>query len=194
MVMAVLTDLLTPGLQVVLVGYNPGRFSMERGHHFAGPGNYLWPLLFEAGLTGRRLTWEEDSELLFWGIGLTNLVERMTPGSADLEPDELQAGGRILREKIARFRPRVVCLLGKDIYRWYRGASVREEVRWGLQSHSVVPGVRDYVAPNPSRRSTIPYGVRLRYMMELKGLLTHALEPGPAAGSDPGKLGEGGEG
>jgi mismatch-specific thymine-DNA glycosylase len=168
-------DLLAEGLDVVFVGYNPGRYSAARGHHFAGPGNYFWALLYDAGLTGRRLDWSEDGELPFWRIGVTNLVDRMTPGSGDLSATELSDGGRRLREKIARWRPRVVCLLGKDIYRAYAGEAAPPHVDWGLRPDMVVDGVLDYVAPNPSRRSTLPYGMRLRYFTELKGILEYGL-------------------
>jgi 5-formyltetrahydrofolate cyclo-ligase/TDG/mug DNA glycosylase family protein len=38
-----------------------------------------------------------------------------------------------------------------------------------------VDGMWDFVAPNPSRRSTIAYDLRLRYFRELKGLIRWGL-------------------
>ncbi|HEY8394890.1 MAG TPA: 5-formyltetrahydrofolate cyclo-ligase, partial [Thermaerobacter sp.] len=52
-------DVLVPGLAAVFVGLNPGRASAARGHHFAGPNNHFWRLLYEAGLTPRLLRPEE---------------------------------------------------------------------------------------------------------------------------------------
>lgn len=171
-------DILTEGLTVLFVGYNPGRYTEQRGHHFAGPGNYFWPLLYESGLTERRLSCEDDGELLFWGVGITNIVSRMTPSSGDLSAEELRNGGRLLVEKVRRFRPRVVCCLGKEVYRHYADKPSGARVDWGLQPIPVVEDVLDYVAPNPSRRSTVPYGVRLTLMVRLKGLVTYGLGSG----------------
>lgn len=168
-------DVLSEGLRLIFVGYNPGRHSEDVGHHFAGPQNLFWPLIFEAGLVPRRLRAEEDRDVLLYGIGITNLVERMTPSSADLTPAEKAAGGRRLREKLSQLQPWVACFLGKDIYRAYADVQSSRPILWGLQEAAVVPGVRDYVAPNPSPRSTIPYGVRLKLMRELEGLLTYGL-------------------
>ncbi len=168
--MGALPDIVAPGLLVLLVGYNPGRHSWEQGHHFAGPGSDFWPLLYESGLTGRRLTWREDHELLWWRLGVANLVDRMTPSSQDLSSEEKREGGWRLRQKVWQLRPRVVCCLGKDVYRAYAMRGARDPVAWGLQPHSVVEGVWDVAAPNPSRRSTVPYAARLAAMRRVAAL------------------------
>jgi mismatch-specific thymine-DNA glycosylase len=170
-----LQDILTDGLRVVFVGYNPGRYSAERGHHFAGPGNRFWALLYESGLTGRRLDWAEDGELPFWGIGIANLVERPTPGAAELTPEELRAGAARLRGRLERYRPRVVCCLGKEVYRYFATVPHAFPLTWGYQATTTVVGARDFIAPNPSGRSTVPYGVRLRVFRELAGYLRYGI-------------------
>jgi mismatch-specific thymine-DNA glycosylase len=169
-----LRDILVPGLLVLLVGYNPGRYSWERGHHFAGPGNDFWPLLYESGLTGRRLTWQDDHELPVWGLGVCNLVDRMTPSSQDLSREEQREGGWRLRQKVWQLRPRVVCCLGKDVYRGYALRRPRDPVAWGRQPHGIVEGVWDVVAPNPSRRSTVPYATRLAVLHQVAELVRTA--------------------
>lgn len=155
-------DVLAPGLEVVFVGLNPGRASATAGHHFAGPNNLFWRLLHEAGFVPRVLRPEEDRLLLRWGVGVTNVVPRATRGEADLGWDELAAGGAALRAKMARYRPRLVVLLGKQVYRAYAGLARTARVDWGLQPRESVAGVREFVAPNPSSRSTVPYAERLR--------------------------------
>eukprot|EP01062_Namystynia_karyoxenos_P007017 TRINITY_DN12465_c0_g1_i1.p4 TRINITY_DN12465_c0_g1~~TRINITY_DN12465_c0_g1_i1.p4 ORF type:complete len:126 (+),score=11.48 TRINITY_DN12465_c0_g1_i1:77-454(+) len=40
-----LEDITRPGLDLLIVGYNPGVASAARGHHFAGDGNHMWPCL-----------------------------------------------------------------------------------------------------------------------------------------------------
>jgi mismatch-specific thymine-DNA glycosylase len=170
-------DVLAEGVSLIFVGYNPGRASEATGHHFAGPGNYFWPLLYEAGLTPRRLRPADDRDLLLYGIGITNVVDRPTPGTADLSAEELWAGAVRLRQKIQQLRPRVLCLLGKDVYRAYAQIPRHQPVAWGLAPTRTVPGVLEFVAPNPSRRATMPYGERLRWMRELAGLCRYG--PGP---------------
>jgi mismatch-specific thymine-DNA glycosylase len=165
-----LPDILNDNLWVLFVGYNPGRFSIQRGHHFAGPENDFWPLLFESGLTGRRLGYRDDRELLVWNLGVTNVVDRMTPSSQDLRREELVEGGYRLRQKVWQLRPRVVCCLGKDVYRAYADRRARDAVAWGPTPHPVVEGVLDVVAPNPSRRSTVPYATRLAVMHRVAAL------------------------
>ncbi len=154
--------------RVLFVGYNPGRKSAAAGHHFAGPNNHFWRLLHESGFTERLFPPEEDALLPAYGLGLTNIVARMTPSSSDLSWAEMLAGGGALRDKVDRCRPQVVCLLGKDVYRAYAGLSRTRPVAWGFQAKPQVPGTRDFVMPNPSSRSTVPYQQRLALFRELQ--------------------------
>lgn len=164
-------DLIAPGLDILFVGLNPGRASAGKGHHFAGPGNHFWRLLYEAGLTPVQLRPEEERLLLEHGLGITNVVSRPSRGEADLTWSELVAGGAALRERVGRFRPRVVALLGKNVYRAYAGLRRSDEVAWGLQPRETVEGVKEFAAPNPSSRSTLPYSKRLECFRALRALL-----------------------
>ncbi|HHT27180.1 MAG TPA: mismatch-specific DNA-glycosylase [Firmicutes bacterium] len=165
-----LPDILAPGLDIVFVGYNPGRWSARQGHHFAGPGNHFWALLAEAGITPQRLTPADDAALLRYGLGVTNIVARPSPGSGDLSYDELLQGGALLVEKLKPLKPRIVCLLGKDVYRGYAGLPKTRAVSWGAAESARIPGCVDFTAPNPSPRSTIPRAQRLEIMRQLQAL------------------------
>jgi len=164
-------DVVMSGLDILFVGYNPSLASAARGHHFAGPGNLFWALLADAGLTSHRLTPEQDRDLLLWKLGIINLVDRPTATAAELQSPEIEAGAQRLKLRLTRLKPRIACFLGKDIFRAVAGRRPAERIDWGLQQPSWIPSVMLYVAPNPSRRSTIPYGLRLRYFRELKNLL-----------------------
>lgn len=163
-------DLLAPGLDVVFVGLNPGRASAGAGRHFAGPGNHFWRLLHASGLTPRQLAPAEDHQLLQLGIGITNAVDRPSRGEQDLAWDEFTAGGARLREKVDRFRPRLLAVLGKQGYRAYAGLARSADVQWGLQPRATVPGVPEFLAANPSARGTLPFDVRLAQFQTIREL------------------------
>src|SRR4051794_30269327 len=156
-----LTDRIEPGVRVFLVGINPGVMSATTGHHFAGPTNRFWRLLFESGIVPRPVTHVDDVRLPAWGIGMTNLIARPSPGIDVLKPAEYIEGWKILEQKIERFRPRIVAFVGVTMYRalWKviaqppsasgakgSGAPV---VKPGFQ-HATVHGARVFVLPNPS--------------------------------------------
>jgi len=168
-----LPDYLRPGLRLILVGINPGLRSAEVGHHFAGPNNRFWQLLHDSGLTPRRLTYEEDAELLDLGIGLTNIAARPTRSSSDLRDDDFGRGRGSLARKIARFRPAYVGFVGLTAYREFR--ATRGQVRCGFQENPIA-GAEVFVLPNPSGRNAhYSYSEMLRSWQELaRSVTSHA--------------------
>jgi double-stranded uracil-DNA glycosylase len=112
-----LRDRIKPGVRVLFVGINPGIRSSQTGHHFAGPSNRFWKLLFESGLTAERITFEDDDRLPEFGYGITNIVPRPTPGIDTILPLEYVAGRLALRRKILRFKPSIVAMVGVTVYR-----------------------------------------------------------------------------
>jgi double-stranded uracil-DNA glycosylase len=141
-----LPDVIAPGLDVLFCGINPSLLSAERGHHFARPGNRFWPALHLAGLTPRRLTPDEDRELLTYGLGVTNVVARPTRTAAELTRAELRAGAGELADLVAAYRPAVLAVLG--ITAW-RQAFDRPRAVLGRQPERI-GGAQTWVAPNPS--------------------------------------------
>jgi TDG/mug DNA glycosylase family protein len=141
-----LPDVIAPDLDVLFCGINPSLVSAARGHHFARPGNRFWPALHLAGLTPRRLTPDEDRELPRYGLGVTNIVARPTRAAAELDRTELRAGAGALAELVARYRPRVLAVLG--ITAW-RVAFDRPRAAIGRQPDRV-GGAETWVVPNPS--------------------------------------------
>ena len=112
-----LPDYLRPGLRILFVGINPGLKSAATGHHFAGPSNRFWKLLYESGLIDIALTYQEDFRLPEWGLGLTNIITRTSAGIDTLEPSEYRAGLHALEEKIIQYQPCTIALLGVTIFR-----------------------------------------------------------------------------
>ena len=141
-----LPDVIAPGLDIMFCGINPSLMSAARGHHFARPGNRFWPALHLAGLTPRRLTPDEDRELLRYGLGVTNVVARPTRTAAELSAAELREGAAALADLVSRYRPRVVAVLGVTAWRVAFG---RPKAVLGRQRERV-GGAETWVAPNPS--------------------------------------------
>lgn len=167
-----LPDYLDYHMKILFVGYNPGERSADLGHHYAGRGNQFWRLLCDAGFTDRLYRPEEDSRLLAEGYGLTNLVGRPSKSSADLSPGEMREGAVDLRKKVERYRPGLVCFLGKDVYRKYAGLKSTEKIDYGPVPTTGGPeGVKGFLAPNPSARSTIPYAEKLSLFQALKEMV-----------------------
>jgi TDG/mug DNA glycosylase family protein len=135
-----------PGLKVLFAGINPGLYTAAVGHHFARPGNRFWPALHQAGFTDRLLSPFEERQLLEAGYGITNLVNRATAAADELSPAELAGGGRALEEKVRRFRPRIVAVLGISAY---RSAFGRPKAKLGRQPEGLA-GADLWVLPNPS--------------------------------------------
>lgn len=110
-------DVWDPRVRLLLVGINPGRASARRNRHFAGPGNRFWPALAAAGLVEPGIGPDQQHRLPACGVGITNLVERPSATAAEITRDELRAGGRRLLEKVERWRPQAVVVLGVTAYR-----------------------------------------------------------------------------
>lgn len=152
-----LADQIGAQLHVLFVGINPGLRSAEVGHHFAGPTNRFWRLLFESGLVSERMTFASDHRLPEWGFGLTNIVARPTRGSSELTPREYKDGAHVLLEKIVARCPAIVAPIGVSVWRALAHAiegphAARQPVTLGLQ-RSILEGARVYVLPNPSGRN-----------------------------------------
>lgn len=139
-------DLIAPGLKVLFCGINPGLYSAAVGHNFARPGNRFWPTLYAAGFTPRRLRPEEEGELLKWGYGITNFVERATAGAAELKPAEIIAGGKRVEKKVLKYEPAFVAFVGITSY---RTAFRRPKAQMGLQPETIGK-TKLWVLPNPS--------------------------------------------
>jgi TDG/mug DNA glycosylase family protein len=139
-------DSIAPNLRVLFCGINPSVYSAVVRHHFARPGNRFWPTLYKAGFTQRLLRPDEEQELLTYGYGITNIVERASVAAAELTADELAVGGRQLQAKVDRYRPQVLAILGISAYRL---AFDRPRAVLGQQPETIGTA-QLYILPNPS--------------------------------------------
>jgi TDG/mug DNA glycosylase family protein len=149
---ASIPDLVGPGIRLLFVGINPGLWTAATRTPFAHPGNRFYPALVEAGILTRMPAFArgfddaDRAELLAAGIGISNLVNRATARADELAPQELRDGARRLAEDVARWRPRVVAIVGITAYRTAFG---RPRAVIGRQPESIA-GAELWVVPNPS--------------------------------------------
>ena len=135
-----LPDTIIPNLLCVFVGLNPGIQTATKGHPYAHPSNLYWRLLHTSGLTpDRRLAPSEYITLPEnYSLGNTNIVSRATKDGSELNKEEMVAGAKVLDEKIRKWKPEAVCLVGKSIWeavwKFKHGRGIRkEEFRYGFQ-------------------------------------------------------------
>jgi TDG/mug DNA glycosylase family protein len=81
-----------------------------------------------------------------YSLGLTNIVSRPSRNGAELSKAEMDAGVAILEEKVRRWRPEVVCVVGKSIWeslwRVRHGRAIKaNEFRYGWQEEGENMGV-----------------------------------------------------
>ena len=152
-----LPDYLAPGLDIVLVGINPGAYSVRAGHYYARPGNRFWNAANQAGLFGEPLGPATDARVLEFGIGLTDVVKRPTPTARDLRAADYRRWAPVLKEKVRRVQPRIVCFQGIGGYRNYlrhgEGLATPPHLRPGRQARALESSVV-FLVPSPSGLNT----------------------------------------
>ncbi|KAI1882157.1 hypothetical protein AGOR_G00247780 [Albula goreensis] len=172
-----LPDILAYNLDMLIIGINPGLLSAYKQRHYPNPGNHFWKCLFLSGITEVQLNHMHDQSLPEkYGIGFTNMVERTTPGSKDLSNQELREGGRILVEKVQKYRPLIAVFNGKCIYEIFNKeifGDKSKKLDFGLQPHKI-PGTETvcYLMPSSSPRcSQFPRAQdKVHFFLKLKEL------------------------
>ena len=79
-------------------------------------------------------------------LGVTNVVAHATAAASELTKDDFIKGGRRLRAKVRRYRPRIVAVLGVGAY---REAFAHPKAVIGEQDEQIGEA-RVWVLPNPS--------------------------------------------
>jgi TDG/mug DNA glycosylase family protein len=147
-----LPDLLRSDVRLLVVGINPGLWTVAAQSHFSRRGNRFYPALFRAGITDHVIDASagfapaDVDHLLDRGIGITNLVARGTARADELTPDELEAGGHRLSQLVVQVKPKVVAVLGITAYRVAFGL---RRATVGRQPDGLGPA-QLWVVPNPS--------------------------------------------
>ena len=152
--MKTLPDHLRPGLDIVFVGLNPGLHSAQVGHYFAAARARFWTAINRSGLLAEPLDAETDASALQQGLGFTDVVKRPSSGASDLRAADFHQWVPVLKEKLERYQPLIVCFHGATAYRGYlkhaEGADERPVL--GPQPRSIGQSAV-FLVPNPSPRN-----------------------------------------
>jgi TDG/mug DNA glycosylase family protein len=155
--------------KVLFVGINPHPGSYRRGVPFSN-NKMFWYLLNRAGLLEeaeedlkddqslRRIY--EDKFLSVYGLNFINLVNRPTVNVTMLKKREEAAGIRRVLSITRKYKPRVVCFIGKIAFSKFYGT---RKCDWGWQTP--IEGVPAYLMHFPIRG---PASVRVKELQELK--------------------------
>lgn len=151
-----LSDYLQPDLDVVFVGINPSLTAAYKGRYYAGPGNHFYKLLHASELVPKFVSFEEDNKLLEYDIGLTNIVDRATRSSADLNAKEIKLGCDIVAEKLKKFKPKLAVFNGKCIYQIFAQQFGKTKFNFGLQNEKIGDTALWVVPSSSARCSNYP--------------------------------------
>lgn len=168
-----LPDYLKMDLDLVFVGINPSLTAAYRGRYYAGPGNHFYKLLHESGLVSRFVSFEEDNQLLEFGIGLTNIVDRATRSSADLSRAEIKEGSITIERKLREFKPKVAVFNGRCIYDVFANKTGKSDFNFGLQPERIAETAIWVVPSSSARCSNFPRMIdKLQFYLSLKKYLS----------------------
>ncbi|KAF8473314.1 uracil-DNA glycosylase-like protein [Kalaharituber pfeilii] len=182
-------DAIDYNLVLLLIGLNPGITTAKVGHAYSNRTNRFWRYLHSGGLTpDRMLASIEDQTLpVKYSLGTTNLVGRPTNDQAELSKKEMDDAVPELEEKIRKWKPEAICVVGKgiwdSIYRARHGQKVGKEFKYGWQGDETLGritgrdgtdaqqeewvGARVFVAPSTSGLVTIDQTVMSGIWKEL---------------------------
>jgi double-stranded uracil-DNA glycosylase len=161
------------GLKIVFVGINPHPGSAQRGIPFSN-NKMFWYLLHDAGLLPEPRELLKDDAYLrnlylnffkkVYHFGLLNIANRATKTANVITRAESVAGAEHVRRDIERYKPLVVCFVGKVTYDRFIGSS---KISYGWQSDIGVSKVYVMHAPHRGLAS-----VRIKELKEINRVAT----------------------
>ena len=128
-------------MRILFVGINPSPGTYVRGIPFSNNKTF-WYLLNRAGLIDEKISDLKDDEKLkqiynkkfnlVYKFGLVNVINRPTPNVSSLRKGEENIGRKKIQEIIKRYKPRVVCFIGKIAYEKF---SHEKKISFGWQNN-----------------------------------------------------------
>lgn len=112
-----LRDIIPEPLLVLFVGLNPSPVSIAAAHYHQGRlGKRFWAMLEAFGILPHPPADAFHDDLLEErGFGITDLAKLPSSRATGLTKEDIELGREVLREKILRLRPRIVCSVYKSV-------------------------------------------------------------------------------
>lgn len=143
------------GLKILFIGMNPHPGSYRRGVPFSN-NKMFWYLLHDAGLLEEsRELLKDDKKLKYlylhefknrYRFGLINIVNRPSRTATEIKKQEAMPGRKRIFTAIKKYKPQVVCFVGKITYSLFIESS---NVSYGWQDDIVLSKI--YVSHAPHR-------------------------------------------
>ena len=161
-----LRDIIKKNLRILFVGTRPGIRSSKTGHYFPGNSNMFWKLLYQSKLTGEMLSHKQDSKLIEYNYGLTDIVKKPKISNTINFTDTLDSTNRLNRLLI-KFRPKIVAFVGKRGYQIYT-QRLTQKYEYGYKGKYYK--TRIYLIPSSSGQSyaDTSYDEKLHWYKSLK--------------------------
>ena len=138
--------MLAPGLRIVFCGTAAGTESARRGCYYAHPQNKFWRVLFDVGLTPRRLDCAEFRLLPQFGLGLTDIAKTASGMDKELPAGALgRAACAAMEAKIRACAPTFLAFTSLNAARRYLGRNAA----FGEQPEAI-GATRVWALPSPS--------------------------------------------
>ena len=156
------------GLRILFIGINPHPGSYRRGVPFSN-NKMFWYLLHDAGLlVESRVLLKNDIFLKklylhdfkrHYHFGLLNMLDRPTRTSTEFKKIEALPGRKRLLAAIKKYKPLIVCFVGKITYKMFIGSS---NFSYGWQPD--IASSKMYVMHTPLHG---PASVRIKELQEI---------------------------
>lgn len=162
--MKTLKDIIDYNLKILFVGINPSPVSIEKGHYHQGKlGKRFWQRLKKYEILTDSLKDYEDNYLLQHKFGITDIVKKPTATSKELTREDYSKGRKILKKKILKYKPKILCFIYKKAAEEFIGGKISDFGKIG----KIFDKFLVFILPSPYASLVQEKGI----MNELKELL-----------------------
>jgi len=147
--MKTLKDIIDYNLKALFIGINPSLIAVAKGHYHQGKlGKRFWKRLKDYGILNYSREGFEDSYLLENRFGITDIVKRPTRRADLISKIEFSEGAEILREKIIKYKPGMLCFIYKKAATEAAKKLLGEEIRGFGDIGNKFYGIHTFIMPS----------------------------------------------
>ncbi len=110
-----LSDIVSIDMELLIVGLNPSPYSADHAIGYAHPANRFWSAAISAGIVSKDR--DPLHALYHHGLGMTDLVRRVTKRADELSREELTTGFERVERLTTWLKPKALCFVGLSGWR-----------------------------------------------------------------------------